>query len=89
MQQIPEEGRLFQTVDRNWREIMGHCVKDSKVKETQNSFANVKNKIKPMETNPSVFVLLVSCHDCLLLTGFASNLTSWFTGKTARLQCPS
>uniref|UniRef100_A0A8C8DLQ1 Dynein axonemal heavy chain 12 n=1 Tax=Oryzias sinensis TaxID=183150 RepID=A0A8C8DLQ1_9TELE len=31
MQQIPEEGRLFQTVDRNWREIMGHCVKDSKV----------------------------------------------------------
>uniref|UniRef100_A0A8C5R657 Dynein axonemal heavy chain 12 n=1 Tax=Leptobrachium leishanense TaxID=445787 RepID=A0A8C5R657_9ANUR len=31
MQQMPEEGRLFQTVDRNWREIMKHCVKDSKV----------------------------------------------------------
>uniref|UniRef100_A0A3B4Z7I9 Dynein axonemal heavy chain 12 n=1 Tax=Stegastes partitus TaxID=144197 RepID=A0A3B4Z7I9_9TELE len=31
MQQIPEEGRLFQTVDRNWREVMKHCVKDPKV----------------------------------------------------------
>ncbi|MEQ2250438.1 hypothetical protein ILYODFUR_000797 [Ilyodon furcidens] len=31
MQQIPEEGRLFQTVDRNWKEIMRHCVKDPKV----------------------------------------------------------
>uniref|UniRef100_A0A8C4EB11 Dynein axonemal heavy chain 12 n=1 Tax=Dicentrarchus labrax TaxID=13489 RepID=A0A8C4EB11_DICLA len=31
MQQIPEEGRLFQTVDKNWKEIMRHCVKDPKV----------------------------------------------------------
>lgn len=31
MQQIPTEGRLFQTVDKNWKEIMRHCVKDSKV----------------------------------------------------------
>ncbi|XP_070695267.1 dynein axonemal heavy chain 12 [Pempheris klunzingeri] len=31
MQQIPEEGRLFQTVDKNWREIMRHCVKDPKI----------------------------------------------------------
>uniref|UniRef100_A0A8D3BVT1 Dynein axonemal heavy chain 12 n=1 Tax=Scophthalmus maximus TaxID=52904 RepID=A0A8D3BVT1_SCOMX len=28
MQQIPEEGRLFQTVDKNWKEVMRHCVKD-------------------------------------------------------------
>ncbi|XP_068600100.1 dynein axonemal heavy chain 12 [Brachionichthys hirsutus] len=28
MQQIPEEGRLFQNVDKNWREVMMHCVKD-------------------------------------------------------------
>ncbi|XP_019944293.2 dynein axonemal heavy chain 12 [Paralichthys olivaceus] len=31
MQQIPEEGRLFQTVDKNWREVMRHCVKDPKI----------------------------------------------------------
>ena len=31
MQQMPEEGRLFQVVDKNWREIMRHCVKDPKV----------------------------------------------------------
>ncbi|XP_061837093.1 dynein axonemal heavy chain 12-like [Nerophis lumbriciformis] len=31
MQQIPEEGRLFQIVDKNWKEIMRHCLKDSKL----------------------------------------------------------
>ncbi|XP_053705138.1 dynein axonemal heavy chain 12-like isoform X1 [Synchiropus splendidus] len=31
MQQIPEEGSLFQIVDKNWREVMKHCVKDSKI----------------------------------------------------------
>lgn len=31
MQQIPEEGRLFQTVNKNWKEVMRHCVKDPKV----------------------------------------------------------
>ncbi|XP_068019795.1 dynein axonemal heavy chain 12 isoform X1 [Melanerpes formicivorus] len=31
MQQVPEEGRLFQTVDRQWRDIMKHCVEDPKV----------------------------------------------------------
>lgn len=31
MQQIPDEGRLFKTVDKNWKEVMRHCVKDPKV----------------------------------------------------------
>ena len=31
MQQIPKEGKLFQVVDKNWKQIMKHCVKDSKV----------------------------------------------------------
>lgn len=31
MKQIPEEGRLFQIVDKNWKEIMKHCVKDPRV----------------------------------------------------------
>nr|KAG5708500.1 hypothetical protein BaRGS_026227 [Batillaria attramentaria] len=31
MQQMPEEGRLFQMVDRNWKDVMRHTVRDPKV----------------------------------------------------------
>ncbi|XP_029012096.1 dynein axonemal heavy chain 12 [Betta splendens] len=31
MQQIPEEGRLFQSVDKTWKEVMRHCIKDPKI----------------------------------------------------------
>ena len=31
MQQMPEEGRLFQTVDKNWKEIMKYVMRDAHV----------------------------------------------------------
>ena len=31
LQQMPEEGRLFQQVDKNWKEIMKHTVRNPKV----------------------------------------------------------
>jgi dynein heavy chain len=31
MQQMPEEGRLFQMVDRNWKDVMKHTTRDPKV----------------------------------------------------------
>ena len=32
MQQMPEEGRLFLTVDRNWKDIMRNTLKDAHVR---------------------------------------------------------
>lgn len=31
MAQMPEEGKLFQQVDKNWKEVMRHTVRDPKV----------------------------------------------------------
>lgn len=35
MKQMPEEGRLFQIVNKHWRDVMKHCVNDPKVPQIQ------------------------------------------------------
>ncbi|KAF7258254.1 hypothetical protein EG68_04624 [Paragonimus skrjabini miyazakii] len=45
MQQMPEEGRLFQVVDRNWRDIMRNTVKDANVLKAT-SFPGIKDRLK-------------------------------------------
>ena len=36
MQQMPEEGKLFQQVDKIWKEVMRHTVKDARVRIVKN-----------------------------------------------------
>uniref|UniRef100_A0A663MBF2 Dynein axonemal heavy chain 12 n=1 Tax=Athene cunicularia TaxID=194338 RepID=A0A663MBF2_ATHCN len=43
MQQMPEEGHLFQTVDRHWRDIMKYCAKDPKVRKIHRLLEKLQN----------------------------------------------
>ncbi|CAH8626747.1 unnamed protein product [Dicrocoelium dendriticum] len=45
MQQMPEEGRLFQVVDRNWKDIMRNTVKDPNVLKAT-AFPGIKERLK-------------------------------------------
>ncbi|KER25823.1 hypothetical protein T265_06797 [Opisthorchis viverrini] len=45
MQQMPEEGRLFQVVDRNWKDIMRNTAKDPNVLKAT-AFQGIKERLK-------------------------------------------
>lgn len=81
MQQMPEEGHQFQIVDRHWKEVMRHCVKDSKVM--------IACRYRPKTTNAcftsntfqsltSEAVLNLSAV-ILCVVGFAGNFATWLT----------
>ena len=42
MQQMPEEGRLFGTVDRNWKDIMRNTIRDPHVRETHSTIVHTQ-----------------------------------------------
>ncbi|XP_049610508.1 dynein axonemal heavy chain 12-like [Syngnathus scovelli] len=62
MQQIPEEGRLFQIVDKNWKEVMRHCVKDSKILEAT-SMPGLLEKL--IESNAHLDTIMKGLNDYL------------------------
>ena len=45
MSQMPEEGRRFTTVDKNWREIMSNCIKNPEVVEDYGEHIFLKNGV--------------------------------------------
>ena len=45
LQQMPEEGKLFGQVDKNWKEVMRHTVKHPKVLEAT-KLPNIFEKLK-------------------------------------------
>lgn len=80
MQQIPEEGRLFQTVDKTWKEVMRHCVKDPRVRLVlkyhifcieflKDTFLNqpilICNQILPATSLPGLLEKLQNCNNLL------------------------
>ncbi|XP_054630913.1 dynein axonemal heavy chain 7-like [Dunckerocampus dactyliophorus] len=62
MQQIPEEGRLFQMVDKTWKDVMRHCVKDSKILQAT-SMPNLLEKL--IESNCHLETIMKGLNDYL------------------------
>ncbi|PWA31711.1 hypothetical protein CCH79_00006705 [Gambusia affinis] len=67
MQQIPEEGRLFQAVDRNWKEIMRHCVKDPMAMfSSEGERVDLIQRISTSEAKGAVEKWLIQVEDVML-----------------------
>nr|XP_057908676.1 dynein axonemal heavy chain 12-like isoform X2 [Doryrhamphus excisus] len=62
MQQIPEEGRLFQIVDKTWKDVMRHCVKDSKILQAT-AMPNLLEKL--IESNCHLETIMKGLNDYL------------------------
>lgn len=73
MKQIPEEGQLFKTVDKNWKEVMRHCVKDPRVKNIYYMII-LRQQWKKMEGLSSVYDLN--------FVGSACHFSAWSFGET-------
>lgn len=77
MKQIPEEGRLFQTVDKNWKEVMRHCVKDPRVGVNKGYGEDIILKKWKSEQ------WTVCVNWVFGIIDSAGHLTSWFAWETA------
>ena len=67
MQQMPEEGRLFLTVDRNWKDIMRNTLKDAHVCHATYLLNTLRaiSHIRPNPRNAVVVCLLPACSKLL------------------------
>ncbi|TWW56799.1 Dynein heavy chain 7, axonemal [Takifugu flavidus] len=67
MKQIPEEGRLFQIVDKNWKEIMRHCVKDPRAMySSEGERVQLIQNISTSEAKGAVEKWLLQVEDIML-----------------------
>lgn len=79
MQQMPEEGRLFQTVDKHWKEVMRHCVKDPKVGQllgglTGASMGRIKGSLEGMSLRVHSYFEFVQILSATSLAGLLERL---------------